>query len=88
MNLQIPLNLHLRYNIPMSKERNARPWDLFNKKIGRVAQEKAQERLSICKECPFFFGATRQCTKCGCFMPEKVKLSNAFCPIHKWEKEE
>lgn len=70
----------------MEKEKNARPWDLFNKKIGRVHKNIANERLDICKECPFFIKLTKQCTKCGCFMPEKVKLSNAFCPIHKWER--
>lgn len=69
------------------KERNSRPWDLFNKKIGRVNAAKVQERYSICKECPFFVSLTRQCLKCGCYMPEKVKLSNSFCPIGKWEKE-
>ena len=88
MSLQILLSHHLRYNVVMAKERNARPWDLFNKKIGRVSYDKAKERYSICQDCPFFFGTTRQCTKCGCFMPEKVKLANAFCPVHKWGKEE
>ncbi len=72
----------------MGKEKNSRPWDLFNKKIGRVSPEKARERYEVCKECPFFIKMTKQCTKCGCIMPEKVKLANSFCPIHKWEKEE
>lgn len=72
----------------MDRQRNARPWDLFNKKIGRVSRDIADERLNICKECPFFVKLTKQCTKCGCIMPEKVKLSNAFCPINKWDRVE
>lgn len=84
----ILLKILLRYNILMDKERNARPWDLFNKKIGRVSKTVADDRYSICKQCPHFFNPTKQCLKCGCLMTEKVKLSNAYCPLHKWEAED
>lgn len=67
-------------------DRPARPWDLFNKNIGRVETEVAQKRLDICKECPFFISATTQCTKCGCVMSLKAKLPNAECPVHKWRQ--
>lgn len=70
----------------MHKEKNVRPWDLFNKKTGRVASQDLKNRLSICKECPFFIKLTKQCTKCGCIMTQKAKLSEAFCPIGKWDK--
>ena len=33
----------------MDKGRTARPWDLFNKKIGRVTEMIAKERLEICQ---------------------------------------
>ena len=66
-------------------ERPARPWDLFNKNLGRVQGEIAEERLSICNGCEHLIKATKTCTECGCFMAAKVKLPNAFCPIHKWE---
>lgn len=65
-------------------DRPARPWDLFNKNLGRVETEIAEQRLSICRQCEHFISATTQCTQCGCFMNGKTKLPNAFCPIHKW----
>ena len=70
----------------MSEDRPARPWDLFNAKIGRVNDLTAEERLDICKVCPFYVKLTHQCTKCGCIMNAKVKLPNAECPIGKWKK--
>lgn len=67
-------------------ERQVRPWDLFNKKMGRVPVEEKNKRLSICRACPFFINLTRQCKKCGCIMTEKTKLADAECPIGKWGK--
>lgn len=67
----------------MNESRPARPWDLFNSTIGRVQQQVAEERLSICKQCPKYL-PTGNCTECGCFMKAKTKLPNATCPIHKW----
>lgn len=66
-------------------ERPARPWDLFNKNIGRVETDIAEKRLEICRNCDKFIKATTQCKECGCIMKLKTKLPNAFCPIHKWE---
>jgi hypothetical protein len=68
----------------MSENKPARPWDLFNKNIGRVTEKTKLERLEICKGCEFFIGLTSQCTKCGCFMTAKAALPNAECPLHKW----
>ena len=62
-----------------------RPWDLLNPKTEFVDKETAQARYDVCKECPFLLPTT-QCSKCGCLMKAKVKLANAECPIHKWEK--
>lgn len=67
-------------------DRPVRPWDLFNKKMGRVSIEQKNQRLQICKECPFFLKITSQCKKCGCLMTEKTKLADAECPIGKWGK--
>lgn len=64
--------------------RPARPWDLFNKNIGRVETVVAAERLAICHECPSL-KKTGTCKECGCIMAAKVKLPNAYCPLHKWE---
>jgi hypothetical protein len=65
-------------------DRPARPWDLYNKKIGRVLPTTAEERFEICKGCEFFIKGTTQCKKCGCVMLAKTKLPNAECPIGKW----
>lgn len=67
-------------------EKKARPWDLFNKNIGRVTDEIGTQRLSICKSCPEFINATNQCKECKCFMTLKTKLPNAECPLKKWGK--
>ena len=68
----------------MTEERDARPFDLFNSKIGRVSRQTAQERLDICRNCPSFVSLTTQCQECGCFMKMKTKLPNATCPLGKW----
>ena len=67
------------------KPRNARPWDLFNKNLGRVQTTIAEERYEICAVCPQLIKLTGQCKECGCFMQAKVKLPNAFCPLDKWK---
>jgi hypothetical protein len=64
--------------------RPARPWDLYNKNLGRVQEAVAEGRMAICRECPKFISLTTQCLECGCFMNLKTKLPNAECPIHKW----
>lgn len=68
----------------MSTERPARPWDLFNKNLGRVQTVVAEERLSICRDCDKYVALTHQCTECGCIMNLKTKLPNASCPLGKW----
>lgn len=68
----------------MTENKPARPWDLFNKNIGRVQDDVAQKRFSICQECPRFLAKTGQCKECGCIMRMKTKLPNAECPLGKW----
>ena len=63
----------------------ARPWDLFNKNIGRVQVDVAKDRLDICKACPKYIPTTHQCKECGCIMNMKVKLPHAECPLGKWK---
>lgn len=71
----------------MSEDRPARPWDMFNKNIGRVKTEVAEARFAACLGCKHLIKATKQCKKCGCFMEAKTKLPHAECPIGKWGKE-
>jgi hypothetical protein len=66
--------------------RPARPWDIFNKNLGRVTEIVSKERMELCKACPHYVALTQQCTKCGCFMELKTKLPNAVCPIGKWDQ--
>jgi hypothetical protein len=65
-------------------DRAARPWDLLNRRLGRVDRQTAVQRLQLCQECPKLVRLTRQCTECGCFMPAKAKLPNASCPLGTW----
>jgi hypothetical protein len=67
-------------------DKPVRPWDLFNKKMGRVDAKTYDERVSICRSCPELIKITFQCKKCGCFMKEKNKLASASCPLGKWDK--
>jgi len=60
-----------------------RPWDAL--KVANYSTEaEAQNRWSICEECPRLLKATSQCKECGCFMRIKVKLKEAVCPLGKW----
>jgi hypothetical protein len=65
-------------------QKPVRPWDLFNKNMNRVPASIKEERLKICKQCPFYRKNFDQCKKCGCIMTQKTKLADAFCPVHKW----
>ena len=60
-----------------------RPWDFVNPDTEYVAKEKEEERYALCEACPHLTIA-KTCTQCGCFMPAKVKLLHASCPITKW----
>ena len=42
------------------------------------------KRISICEGCEHFIKITKQCSKCGCFMKLKTRLTDASCPIGKW----
>jgi hypothetical protein len=70
----------------MAEERNARPWDIFNKNITKLEGSISEERLQICKTCEHLIQLTSQCKKCGCLMNLKTKLPNAYCPVGKWHQ--
>ena len=69
---------------PRGEERPARPWDLWNKDIGRVAEEVTAARLAVCKGCDRYFSLMHLCVECGCVMEAKALLPNAYCPLRKW----
>lgn len=66
------------------KPKVVKPWDMLNPNEPRSTKSLMEERLSICRECPFFNKLTVGCNKCGCFLRMKTKLLNATCPIGKW----
>lgn len=63
---------------------DTRPWDLLNPNKQKLDQKSASERLDTCLGCEHLIQLTSQCKKCGCFMPGKVKLTEAKCPIGNW----
>lgn len=73
---------------PLETPKPVRPWDLLNANKQRVGQQLKEERLEICRSCPFYRKKTHQCVKCGCFMDLKTQLADAYCPIGKWHNVE
>jgi len=61
--------------------RPARPWDLITQE--HASDDIQEARIALCEACEHYM-ATKQCAKCFCFMPLKVKIKGAFCPIGKW----
>lgn len=49
-----------------------------------ASEEKAQERMNICMECPQFDQNHKRCYLCGCFMEHKIKFKSSSCPAAKW----
>ena len=60
------------------------PLDMFKIREQGIPHAEMQRRYDICKACPQFMGATKQCAICKCFMVMKVKLDDAKCPLEKW----
>lgn len=60
------------------------PLDMLNPMSKKVSNEIAQQRLEICKNCPFLVQFSMQCKKCGCFMNAKTQYEAAKCPEGKW----
>jgi len=68
------------------KKYKVNPLTLFDSSQPRTSPEDAEKRLQTCFGCENFLKVTRQCKKCWCFMPAKVTLADAECPIDKWSK--
>jgi hypothetical protein len=47
-------------------------------------KEVAERRFRICKLCPYYFKATGNCKKCGCFVDIKTKYKDQKCKLGKW----
>jgi hypothetical protein len=57
--------------------------DAINPMSIRVGRRDRDNRMSICRDCVHFTSLQR-CNLCGCVMPLKVSLAEAFCPDGKW----
>jgi hypothetical protein len=69
----------------LENQRNGKitPAALLNPDSPRVDNKMQEERMAICEACDKFM-VTKQCSKCGCFMPTKTALAYAACPLEKW----
>jgi len=63
---------------------DTRPWDIMNPNVEIVDKEVSDNRMNTCISCPSFIELTKQCKKCGCYMPAKTRLKKATCPMNKW----
>ena len=51
-----------------------------------TSDEIYKDRLSICKDCIYYFKPTGQCKRCLCFMKIKARLAPMACPEKYWNK--
>lgn len=62
--------------------------NLFNniyKKIKTFIFYKVpEERFNICNSCKEFNSSSKSCEICNCYLPIKVTIKIASCPLKKW----
>jgi hypothetical protein len=69
-----------------ARRRAVRPWDFLNPNVRFATPMTAKARLDACRACDRLTNLMT-CRECGCLMPAKVKLAEAFCPLDKWGAE-
>lgn len=42
------------------------------------------KRMDLCSTCEFFIVQESRCSKCGCYMNVKARMSVSTCPLNKW----
>ncbi len=47
-------------------------------------EEQKRIRDAICKTCKSYIEEKQICNECKCFMPWKIELKLAKCPLGKW----
>jgi hypothetical protein len=82
--METPWQKWKRENAERQQSGKVSPLDFANPNTEYAAEDVADARYEICKECPHFLAITKQCVKCGCFMHLKTKLAHAECPVNKW----
>ena len=51
-----------------------------------TTDEVYNQRMSICRNCVFYFKLTGQCKRCLCFMKIKSRIAPMECPEKYWLK--
>ncbi len=50
----------------------------------RLLAENKDERIGVCKTCPFYVEAKNKCGKCGCHLAIKAAYAGSRCPMGYW----
>ena len=51
-----------------------------------VPNEVYQDRISLCKDCVYYFKPTGTCKRCLCFMKVKARIAPMECPQGYWKR--
>lgn len=54
----------------------------FSRAILRQFEDLSKSRTKFCDPCEHRKG--RRCTLCKCFINEKTRVEDQFCPVGKW----
>jgi hypothetical protein len=49
-----------------------------------ASDEKVEQRIKLCYDCPELDKNLTRCNICGCFMKTKVRFESSLCPAGKW----
>jgi hypothetical protein len=60
------------------------PWDFSSSKLSAVSAKEREERMEICRSCPFFNNEKVSCNKNNDLLHYKTKVAEAFCPEGFW----
>lgn len=67
----------LKNFIEAVKKHNANGRKIVSPRVQMLRQE-------TCVQCSLYYPRTKQCKKCGCFIPAKVRMESEKCPDGKW----
>jgi hypothetical protein len=65
-----------------------RPWDFGYSNQLHVSRQERENRLSVCKSCPFFNIENMTCEVDGENVLDKTKYLDKYCPEEKWGDKE
>lgn len=49
-----------------------------------ISNDQITKRYDACKSCTNFNNVVKVCKICMCFMPAKIRLERATCPVGLW----